>query len=59
MTAASKLRRVWDRISRLDLVALLLALAGGFAYLFDVSGKVFNFLQFILRDFWRGDPDFD
>jgi sigma-B regulation protein RsbU (phosphoserine phosphatase) len=47
VTAASKLRRVWDRISRLDLVALLLALAGGFAYLFDVSGKVFNFLQFI------------
>ena len=47
MTAASNLRRVWDRISRLDLVALLLALAGGFAYLFDVSGRIFNYLQFI------------
>ena len=47
MTAASNLRPVWDRISRLDLVALLLALAGGLAYLFDASGSIFNYLKFI------------
>jgi len=47
VTAASNLRPVWDRISRLDLVALLLALAGGLAYLFDASGSIFNYLKFI------------
>jgi len=38
---------VWDRISRLDLAALLLAAAGGLAYLFDVSGSIFNYLKFV------------
>jgi sigma-B regulation protein RsbU (phosphoserine phosphatase) len=47
LTAASNLRRVWDRISRLDLVASLLAVTGGFAYLFDASGSIFNYLRFI------------
>jgi len=47
VTAASKLRTAWDRVSRLDLVALLLALAGGFAYLFEAGGKILNYLEFI------------
>ncbi len=47
MTAASKLRTAWDRVSRLDLVALLLALAGGLVYLFEARGKVFDYLEFI------------
>ena len=47
MTAASKLRTGWDRISRLDLAALLLALAGGLAYLSDAEGSIFNYLKFI------------
>ena len=47
MTAASNLRTVWDRISRLDLVAILLAVAGGLAYLFEASGSIFNYLKFI------------
>jgi sigma-B regulation protein RsbU (phosphoserine phosphatase) len=47
VTAASKLRTIWSRISRLDLVASLLALAGGLAYLSDVEGALFNYLKFI------------
>jgi sigma-B regulation protein RsbU (phosphoserine phosphatase) len=47
VTAASKLRTAWDRVSRLDLVALLLALAGGLVYLFEARGKVFDYLEFI------------
>ncbi len=47
MTAASNLRTMWDRISRLDLVAVLLALAGGLAYLFEAGGSIFNYLKFI------------
>ncbi len=47
MTAASNIRRVWDRISRLDLVASLLALTGGLAYLFAASGRIFDYLKFI------------
>ena len=47
MAAVSNLRSVWDRISRLDLAALLLAAAGGLAYLFDVSGSIFNYLKFV------------
>jgi len=47
VTAASNLRTVWDRISRLDLVAILLAVAGGLAYLFEASGSIFNYLKFI------------
>jgi sigma-B regulation protein RsbU (phosphoserine phosphatase) len=38
---------MWDRTSRLDLVALLLAVAGGLAYLFEASGSIFNYLKFI------------
>jgi len=47
VTAAANLRSVWDRTSRLDLGALLLAIAGGLAYLFDASGSIFNYLKFI------------
>ncbi|HEX3397852.1 MAG TPA: SpoIIE family protein phosphatase [Steroidobacteraceae bacterium] len=47
MTAAFNLRTVWDRISRLDLVALLLALAGGMAYLFAAGGRIFDYIKFI------------
>ena len=32
MTAAAKLRTAWDRLSRLDLAASLVALAGALAY---------------------------
>jgi hypothetical protein len=38
---------VWRRISRLDLVALLLVLAGGLAYAFEASSGIFNYLKFI------------
>jgi phosphoserine phosphatase RsbU/P len=47
VTAASKLRTAWDRVSRLDFVALLLALAGGLAYLFQAGGRIFDYLEFI------------
>jgi sigma-B regulation protein RsbU (phosphoserine phosphatase) len=47
VTAASNIRTAWDRISRLDLVALLLVVAGGLAYLFEISGSIFNYLKFI------------
>jgi sigma-B regulation protein RsbU (phosphoserine phosphatase) len=47
VTAASNLRSVWDRVSRLDLAALLLALAGGLAYLLEVEGTIFNYLKFV------------
>ena len=47
MTAASNIRTVWDRISRLDLAALLLAVAGGLAYLFAVEGSISNYLKFV------------
>jgi phosphoserine phosphatase RsbU/P len=47
VTAASKIRTVWDRISRLDLAALLLAAAGGLAYLFAVEGSISNYLKFV------------
>jgi sigma-B regulation protein RsbU (phosphoserine phosphatase) len=47
VTAASNIRTVWDRISRLDLAALLLAAAGGLAYLLAVESKIFNYLKFI------------
>ena len=40
MTIASNLRALWNRISRLDLVASLLALAGGLAYLSDLEGAL-------------------
>ncbi len=44
---ASKLRSLWDRISRIDLAALLLALAGGLAYLFELEGSISNYLKFV------------
>jgi sigma-B regulation protein RsbU (phosphoserine phosphatase) len=44
---ASKLRSLWDRISRIDLAALLLALAGGLVYLFEVQGKISDYLKFV------------
>lgn len=47
MTAASNLRSAWDRISRLDLAALLMALAGGLAYVFELEGGIFNYLKFV------------
>ncbi len=47
MTVASNFRTVWDRTSRLDLAALLLAAAGGLAYLFAVEGSIFNYLKFV------------
>jgi phosphoserine phosphatase RsbU/P len=47
VTAAANLRTVWNRISRLDLLALLVALAGGLAYLSDAEGALFNYLKFI------------
>ena len=47
MTAASNLRSAWDRISRLDLAALLVALAGGLAYLLEFENKISNYLKFV------------
>jgi phosphoserine phosphatase RsbU/P len=47
VTAAANLRSAWDRTSRLDLAASLLAVAGGVAYLFEASGSVFDYLKFI------------
>jgi len=47
VTAAFKLRTLWDRVSRLDLVASILALAGGLAYFFEANGRIFNYLKFV------------
>jgi sigma-B regulation protein RsbU (phosphoserine phosphatase) len=47
VTAAANIRTLWDRISRLDLAASLLAFAGALAYVFDVGGSIFNYLKFI------------
>jgi sigma-B regulation protein RsbU (phosphoserine phosphatase) len=47
VTAASNLRSAWDRISRLDLAALLVAVAGGLAYLFELEGSISNYLKFV------------
>jgi len=47
VTAAANIRTVWDRISRLDLVASLLTLAGGLAYLFDARRSIFNYVEFV------------
>jgi phosphoserine phosphatase RsbU/P len=47
VTAAFNLRTLWDRVSRLDLVASILALAGGLAYFFEVDGRIFNYLKFV------------
>jgi len=40
------LRKFWRRLSRPDLAAIVLFLAGGVAYLMDLSGPAFNFLKF-------------
>jgi phosphoserine phosphatase RsbU/P len=47
VAAASKIRTLWDRVSRLDIVAFLLVVAGGLAYLFVVEGRVFDYLKFV------------
>ena len=47
MTVSSNLRTAWDRVSRLDLVALLVVFIGGLAYLFEAGGGIFNYLKFI------------
>ena len=44
---ASNLRSAWERISRIDLAALLLAIAGALAYLFEVQGKISDYLKFV------------
>jgi sigma-B regulation protein RsbU (phosphoserine phosphatase) len=44
---ASNLRSAWDRISRIDIAALLLALTGGLAYLFELQGSISNYLKFV------------
>jgi len=40
------LRKFWRRLSRPDLAAIVLFLAGGVAYLMELSGTAFNFLKF-------------
>jgi phosphoserine phosphatase RsbU/P len=40
------LRKFWHRLSRLDLTALALSLAGALAYLMEMSSPVLNFLKF-------------
>ncbi len=40
------LRKFWRRLSRLDLTALALSLAGALAYLMEMSSPVLNFLKF-------------
>jgi phosphoserine phosphatase RsbU/P len=47
VAAASKIRTLWDRVSRLDIVAFLLVVAGGLAYLFVVEGRIFDYLKFV------------
>ena len=47
MTAAANFRTAWERVSRLDLAALLLTAAGGLAYLFTIEGSISNYLKFV------------
>lgn len=48
MTAiGSNLRVFWRRLSRLDIGALLAALAGGVAYLLEANGAIYSFLKFV------------
>jgi sigma-B regulation protein RsbU (phosphoserine phosphatase) len=47
VTAAANFRTAWERVSRLDLAALLLTAAGGLAYLFAVEGSISNYLKFV------------
>jgi sigma-B regulation protein RsbU (phosphoserine phosphatase) len=43
----ANLREFWRRLSRLDLAALLLVLAGGVAYLVEAEGRVSSFVQYL------------
>jgi phosphoserine phosphatase RsbU/P len=43
----SELREYWRRLSRLDLVALVVLLAGGILSALDVKGTVFSFVKFL------------
>src|ERR1700751_4321375 len=43
----SNLRSLWRRLSRVDVVALLLAIIGGTAYFLEAEGRVLNFLKFV------------
>src|ERR1700732_4335218 len=48
MTALrSNLREYWRRISRLDLIALVIFGAGSVAFLFEWEGGLFSFLKFL------------
>jgi sigma-B regulation protein RsbU (phosphoserine phosphatase) len=47
VTAAANFRTAWERVSRLDLAALLLTAAGGLAYLFTIEGSISNYLKFV------------
>jgi len=47
VTAAANFRTAWERISRLDLAALLLTAAGGLASLFAIEGSISNYLKFV------------
>jgi sigma-B regulation protein RsbU (phosphoserine phosphatase) len=48
MTALrTNLRNTWRRLSRLDIAALLLVLAGGLSYLMEAGGGIFSFLEFL------------
>lgn len=40
-------RDLWSRASRLDVAALVLALAGGTSYLLEASGGIFSYLKFL------------
>src|SRR5256885_1717618 len=40
-------RDFWNRLSRVDVAALLLTLAGVLAYVFETTGGVFNYLKFV------------
>jgi phosphoserine phosphatase RsbU/P len=48
MTALrANLREFWRRLSRPDLVALLLVLAGGVAYVVEAEGRISSFVQYL------------
>ena len=46
-TPLSNLRNFWRRLSRSDVVALLLAISGGAAYLLESNGIILNFVKFL------------
>ena len=43
----ANLREFWGRLSRLDLAALLLVLAGGVAYVVEAEGRISSFVQYL------------